>query len=457
MATQTDVQQLIQSLVPSSVNNGNPNTIYNASPLPATSPAGEWYIPDVNPAATLQALNLSLGTWVPPAGTGGGIRPNGVINFGGITTNPNWVPSTNPNNNPNFNPGGGGGGGTGGTQTPGGTAGGGGGGAPVSNGTNIGIPPLSTHNNGYFGSITPGGGFTGSFGGNGGASGLWGVSPALARQLGMNADGSISWQQILDMVTEPFISGNYWNSQTNSWNQNALGEFLGQAVLGLPGVSSLMDAIARSRIAGGADETNSWIVRNYMENVQNDLMGLQNQINAETDNRTRQLLDALAQANQTDQNNRTDSMINALARLQEGRMNVALAGGNFGNWAGFGNSVTGAILDAVGGSNTPTTSTGDSWQNAYGASPVPNATNVPSGRGGSSTGARGSGMTYAQQAAANGGYTGGGARGASGMATRNASFTLTGDAARAYFGGLAASSDAAIKAALAAEAARAAR
>lgn len=69
MPTQTDVQKLIQGLAPGSVNNGNPNTIYNTpatvanmapvDPHLATVPPSQLTLPPVTPSS-------QLGAWVAP-------------------------------------------------------------------------------------------------------------------------------------------------------------------------------------------------------------------------------------------------------------------------------------------------------------------------------------------------------------------------------------------------------
>lgn len=67
---QTTIQQLIQQLVPSGVNNGNPNTVYNTSatpynggtqpvPLPPMQDAqGNWFMNSVSNAANMGPINL---------------------------------------------------------------------------------------------------------------------------------------------------------------------------------------------------------------------------------------------------------------------------------------------------------------------------------------------------------------------------------------------------------------
>lgn len=71
MPTQADVQSLIQSLTPSGVNNGNPNTIYNqprqSTPAPFIGANGQWYLNTINPAATQAPQSLSYTPWMAPS------------------------------------------------------------------------------------------------------------------------------------------------------------------------------------------------------------------------------------------------------------------------------------------------------------------------------------------------------------------------------------------------------
>ena len=99
--TQTDIQQMIQGLTPSAVNNGNPNTAYNFAP-PTQDAQGNWFGGGVTPAASLGALQLTPVTpWTPPQGTGGNAG-GGLLDLlptmpeGGIPTNPNWQPAPAP-------------------------------------------------------------------------------------------------------------------------------------------------------------------------------------------------------------------------------------------------------------------------------------------------------------------------------------------------------------------------
>lgn len=76
MADQRTVQQLIQSLTPGAVNNGNPNTIYNqaqpSTPPPILTSQG-WLLNSINPAMTTPGTTLSYTPWMAPANS---LSPN---------------------------------------------------------------------------------------------------------------------------------------------------------------------------------------------------------------------------------------------------------------------------------------------------------------------------------------------------------------------------------------------
>lgn len=149
--TQTTIQQLIQQLVPSGVNNGNPNTVYNTPgtpynhgggtpvPLPPMQDAqGNWFRNTVSPAANLGPMNLMA---LPPVDTGPGwMAPAGSLQ----AKLPTWPTPFG------YNPGGLGGGSGGGT---------GGGGTPpvtqppasIGGGGGAGEGPLGDYNNGGMG------------------------------------------------------------------------------------------------------------------------------------------------------------------------------------------------------------------------------------------------------------------------------------------------------------------
>lgn len=216
MATQTDVQQLIQGLGPSGVNNGNPNTAYNNPPIPMQNAAGQWVNPATTPAASIAALDLpalsaQTPTWQAPAGQGPvdfrsllpqltGSMPLGQVPGGGVVTAPGtgggitpWTPPTQIGGGAVAGPGGatGGGTGTGGSLMDQLSQGG------ISGVPNVGLPQV-------------GGGSSGGFG------------DALGQMLGADAGtGSMDWQQALDLATEVlggFRGNDLYQSNLNQWN-----------------------------------------------------------------------------------------------------------------------------------------------------------------------------------------------------------------------------------------------
>lgn len=220
MADQSNIQSLVQSLAqanPSSaVNNGNPNTIYNVAPVewgyvpPQQDASGNWQIqkPRVYEKTDWNALITDVGgplkaIWDKPI-----ISPITQQPVQPIPTNP-WQGVPTPQGGSTGPIGGAGGGGFGGG---GGGAGGGWGG---------GVAPGAGAGMGSGGGGTPGAGA------NYGASGLWGASPALAAALGLNTNGGVGWQQALDVLSEPFIQGNLYNSQTGTFNWGNAAEGLG--------------------------------------------------------------------------------------------------------------------------------------------------------------------------------------------------------------------------------------
>jgi len=64
MPDQRDVQQLIQSLTPSAVNNGNPNTVYN-QPMPQGGYIPPTYDPGTNTWRVNPAPPASTVNWQP--------------------------------------------------------------------------------------------------------------------------------------------------------------------------------------------------------------------------------------------------------------------------------------------------------------------------------------------------------------------------------------------------------
>ena len=220
MATQTDVQQLIQSLVPSGVNNGNPNTIYNAPP--AMDAAGNWFASALPTAASIRELRLAgvplpqssplpmntiqpvdtrplaPGPWTPPD-SWFPVQPPGTVappNTEVPIQNPTLPPNTGPITSVDL-------GHQSGAYNPSPDI-------PLGNGVMGGI--------GYYGGMGGGAPAAGSGSANYGASGLWGSNPGLAGLLGLDQSGRMSWQQLLDILSEPLISGDLYNPMTKTWN-----------------------------------------------------------------------------------------------------------------------------------------------------------------------------------------------------------------------------------------------
>lgn len=244
MATQTDVQRLIQNLTPSAVNNGNPNTVYNTAPVPTTDGQGRWSAPTVSPAASIPALNLAaLPAWIPPTG-GGGIVPGPIL--------PQLSPLT---------PGTGGGGGTGPlspvippgpTQPPTGSPRPGS--LPLGPGPGPGGTPVNRY--GTFGS----GGMLGPSGGGTGSANLGG--------------GSFSWQALVDALSEPLIPGDLFHSGTQEWD-------VSNGLMGA--LDSLVGPLA-SQVAGmvGNQTGADWYRDHLLDIARNQMANNQNEVQANT-------------------------------------------------------------------------------------------------------------------------------------------------------------------------------
>ena len=310
MAEQSPVQQLIQSLAgiqttaqqnaSNAANNGNPNTVYNTSAWgyggpPVMDSNGAWSTNQFSPAAVLQAQNLNFGSWQPPAGTGsttgggwGNLRPVLPPNI----ADPNWVapPVTTP-------PGGGGtttpptttpptgGGGTpvtGGPLVPGGSTQGGNNNGSV-------LIPGNANNGGPSGSLNLGGGGTQGGGGNFSSIGQWLGNGATGRMIGANGDGSISWQQVVDLVTEPWLQGNLYMSQTGKWNPQNVLTTLVNAIA--PGGGSLLNFLAEKGLFG--NRAREWVLQGQYAELGNEVLGfLRNQYEfEEEDNPVRSVVE----------------------------------------------------------------------------------------------------------------------------------------------------------------------
>lgn len=248
MATQTDVQRLIQGLTPSSSGDGNPNTAYNNSPattgggagVPLVDAYGNWFTPAISPAANYTRSPLNLPTSTPirfphlPQLQGGG---------GGGTTGP--TPTIPPVVTP---PGGGGGGGTvtgphtGGPLNPSTNAGGTGNGAGGYNTNWYSGPYVPPNlNNGGTGSST------GSIGGM----------------------DNFQWQELIDKGLDVIgIPGNFFLSGTNQWDvSNMLASTL-STMTGLP-INTIATAIGKYGAANGWSLNNPF-VDHYLDNTRND-------------------------------------------------------------------------------------------------------------------------------------------------------------------------------------------
>lgn len=98
MPTQTDVQKLIQSLVPSGVNNGNPNTAYNSAPT--MDSAGNWFGPNLPSAASVNGLTRAAqampNNWTAPENTLPDISLPGLPELGPWTPPDSWVSPVTP-------------------------------------------------------------------------------------------------------------------------------------------------------------------------------------------------------------------------------------------------------------------------------------------------------------------------------------------------------------------------
>lgn len=343
---QSPIQQLIQSLagvqsaVPSSAsnaaNNGNPNTVYNTSQWgyggpPVMDSNGSWSTNQFSPAATLQGLNLNLGSWSAPQGSGlnfSNLMP--VLPNGGIVTNPNWPtppPTTPPVVTPPANPdpppvtGGNGGGGTvvggggGGTGTivrpenPGTGLSGGWGGIVGTGGnsntgtvsvgdvTDIGVGggnPLTPEQleAGYGGSITkdpnsplnPGtkpGDNTKSptvldssiFNPNSGSLLSRIANSQFGSTIGMNPDGSMRWEQIVDLISEPWVQGNMFLSNINQWSPQNIAKGLANFIV--PGAGNLLMWLAGKGLFG--QKAYLWAIEGKVDEATNALVEMMEQ------------------------------------------------------------------------------------------------------------------------------------------------------------------------------------
>lgn len=130
------------------------------------------------------------------------------------------------------------------------------------------------------GNSTGGGSMSfGSGGGNyGGASTLYSMAPEVANKLGINPNGTISWQQLADYV----IPGDAYLSKTGQWDvSNVVTAMLGE-ITGLP-IDSILTKLGE--IQAGQDDPQNFIERmlidHYMDKLNNKLAGQMNMSQAE--------------------------------------------------------------------------------------------------------------------------------------------------------------------------------
>lgn len=291
MAEQSPVQQLIQSLAgiqttaqqnaSNAANNGNPNTVYNTSAWgyggpPVMDSNGAWSTNQFSPAAVLQAQNLNFGSWQAPAGTGsttgggwGNLRPVLPPNI----ADPNWVPTTPP-----------GGGGT--TTPPTTTPPTGGGGTPVTGG-NGGVSDYPLWNGPGGGWSPPGGLQPGNTptGGNNlnkpgtgptSSIGQWLTTGQGGQLLGMNPDGTISWQQLVDLVSEPWVQGNLYMSNSGQWNPQNIVRALVNTII--PGGGNLLQTLASKGVFG--ETIKQWVIEGKFAEAENAMVGMMEELEA---------------------------------------------------------------------------------------------------------------------------------------------------------------------------------
>lgn len=115
--------------------------------------------------------------------------------------------------------------------------------------------------------------YTGSAGGGSTLQGLQNLPDGIQQSLGVNADGSISWEQIADFI----LPGNAYLSQTGQWDaSNVIANVLGQ-ITGLP-IDSLMTKLGEYQ--AGQDDPQNWfekmLIDHYMDKNQNWLAGKMN-------------------------------------------------------------------------------------------------------------------------------------------------------------------------------------
>lgn len=351
---------------------------------PVMDSGGSWSNNQFSPAAVLQGLNLNLGGWTAPQGTQmdwSWLRP--TLPEGGIVPNPNWPPPVTPPVVPPTTPpvvvpeqppitGGNGGGGTpvpgggGGTGTivrpenPGGGGVGVGWGGTVGTGgnSNTGVVttgpvedigagggrPLTPEQleAGYGGSIIkdpnsplnpgvkPGDNTkqpvvldTNIFNPNSGSILSQIANSGVGQSIGMNSDGSMRWEQIVDMLSEPWIQGDLFMSQSGQWNIPNIVK--GLANILVPGAGSLLTWLAGKGLFGQAAK--QWVIDGKLLEAENEMVKMMEQEErfaaeraaaAEQEkNPTKNPLDRTTTRERGNNNNRTGS-VQLITRGQSG-------------------------------------------------------------------------------------------------------------------------------------------
>lgn len=285
MATQTDVQQLIQGLTPSGVNNGNPNTAYNSPMPPVMDAFGNWSAPQVSRAANV-TLNRGLpqGLPQPTAPTRVGFLPP----LPPLNLNPNWVAPRPSTPLPPVQ------------VTP-----------PVAPPMSDPLPPQVAPPS------TPVPPPQTNFGGGG--SGLsnfdmgsiinqFTTSPTSGSTPGTGAP--VDWRQVLDVITEPFLPGNMFLSGTGKWDLSNLLE-------GIAGSYGIPLGTLANLYGGDASDPSSklyqltqadpntlsspdkLVLDRYLDNAQNDIANfgkkLSGQISDQNTQRGKALTNELSQ------------------------------------------------------------------------------------------------------------------------------------------------------------------
>lgn len=269
---QVGTQSVAQSGVPSAVNNGNPNTVYNVAaqpapwqtgtqpvPMPMTTAYGQWYIPSATktdlPWKPSQAQTVQQTQLVMP-------KPS----FADVPQQ--WItpPPSKPPIPPPVNPG----------------SGGGGGGGSVIRDLPPPYDPLNPRNNGNY---TPGNldwknlmensginyGKPGSAEWNRAAE--WSKA-VLSRLAGAKeANGKWDWKQIVDMISEPLLGGNLWLSGSNKWDVSNGIASLVQAFTGIP-LNNIMNTLGKWQ-ATQNDPADTWLEKaladHWEDNANNEI------------------------------------------------------------------------------------------------------------------------------------------------------------------------------------------